>query len=310
MKDDQESTLLKLQELGILHLNSISSEEGLALDAARKRLQEGENIFTILKETSKGNTAEKTCDPHDAAFTIRTTTDLMSMRGYTNEKKNSIQRDIDRLEPYGDFDPALIKELGARGISIRLFHQTEKRPVRTPDSAIRVMLSGNKLDCYVAIVSSNKFYCDSEELTLPKYSLRELNEKISKLDTQLKKINSMITTLAKHSYGIEAYLATLEDQVHYNAARDGMGHTSKISYLEGFCPKHVTRHIESLAVEFGWGVMIENPKKEDAVPSLIKHPLWVTPIKAILDVINIVPGYREQDVSALFLIFFSIFLLY
>jgi len=53
--------------------------------------------------------------------------------------------------------------------------------------------------------------------------------------------------------------------------------------------------------------MIEEPEKTDEVPSLIRHPFWVKPIKAVMDVIKIVPGYREQDISAFFLIFFSVF---
>jgi V/A-type H+/Na+-transporting ATPase subunit I len=36
-------------------------------------------------------------------------------------------------------------------------------------------------------------------------------------------------------------------------------------------------------------------------------PNWVKPVKAVLQMLAILPGYREADISAVFLIFFSIF---
>ena len=52
---------------------------------------------------------------------------------------------------------------------------------------------------------------------------------------------------------------------------------------------------------------MEDPGPDDNVPTLIRHPKWVKPIKAVFDVIGILPGYKEVDISAVFLLFFSIF---
>jgi len=53
--------------------------------------------------------------------------------------------------------------------------------------------------------------------------------------------------------------------------------------------------------------MITDPAAEDNVPTLLRNPSWVTMIKPVLGLLGLTPGYRELDVSMLFLIFFSIF---
>jgi V/A-type H+-transporting ATPase subunit I len=50
-----------------------------------------------------------------------------------------------------------------------------------------------------------------------------------------------------------------------------------------------------------------DPGIDDNVPTLLRNPRWVDLIKPVFGLLGITPGYRELDVSILFLIFFSIF---
>jgi len=43
------------------------------------------------------------------------------------------------------------------------------------------------------------------------------------------------------------------------------------------------------------------------VPTLVRSPGWVKPIQVVFDAIGILPGYREIDISACFLLFLSLF---
>lgn len=56
----------------------------------------------------------------------------------------------------------------------------------------------------------------------------------------------------------------------------------------------------------GWGLSIEQPD-DDRVPTLLRNPAWMKPIEAVFDLIGILPGYREIDVSMWFLLFFTLF---
>jgi V/A-type H+-transporting ATPase subunit I len=53
--------------------------------------------------------------------------------------------------------------------------------------------------------------------------------------------------------------------------------------------------------------LITDPAVDDNVPTLLRNPRWVGMLKPVLGLLGLTPGYRELDVSMLFLIFFSIF---
>jgi V/A-type H+-transporting ATPase subunit I len=307
MEQDTEETLRKLQELGVLHLTPITPPEGQYVEAARQRVREAEQALAVLRATPVARTCTEVCDDHDAALAVSTVSDLTLMRQHALERKTAAQAEIRSLEPYGDFNPALVKALAARGVTVRLFHHTDKRPVRIPNGATRVTLSGEPSNCYVAVISKGELDCDGNEFPLPRRAMSQARERIAELDKRLAKIDAMFSTLGERSKGVEVHLATLTDKAEYVAARAGMGHAPNVAYLQGYCAKDVAGRVESASARHGWGVVIETPAKGDEVPSLIRHPFWVKPVKAIMDIIKIVPGYREQDISGLFLIFFSVF---
>jgi V/A-type H+-transporting ATPase subunit I len=80
-----------------------------------------------------------------------------------------------------------------------------------------------------------------------------------------------------------------------------------ICFIQGYCPKEKMASLGELAAKNGWGISAYEPAEEEAVPTLLKHKKAVKPIDALYSVIGINPGYREIDVSSVFLCFFSIF---
>ena len=86
-----------------------------------------------------------------------------------------------------------------------------------------------------------------------------------------------------------------------------MGAESAIVYLKGFYPIDREDDLAAAAQENGWGYQLEEVDHDDTPPTLLRNPKWVSPVKAILKMIDVLPGYKELDISALFLVFFSIF---
>jgi V/A-type H+/Na+-transporting ATPase subunit I len=86
-----------------------------------------------------------------------------------------------------------------------------------------------------------------------------------------------------------------------------MGKEGAISYVTGYIPSDIEGHLVEKARSRKWGIVITEPSDDDNVPTLIRNPGWVNRIRPVLELLGITPGYRELDVSMLFLIFFSIF---
>ncbi|MGE4357966.1 MAG: V-type ATP synthase subunit I, partial [Candidatus Omnitrophota bacterium] len=87
----------------------------------------------------------------------------------------------------------------------------------------------------------------------------------------------------------------------------GMGKAENLSYLRGYIPSDSADYFLSIARKEGWGVVVEDPSPEDNVPTLLRNPRWVSILNPLFKLLEIFPGYREVDISLLFLIFLSLF---
>jgi V/A-type H+-transporting ATPase subunit I len=87
----------------------------------------------------------------------------------------------------------------------------------------------------------------------------------------------------------------------------GMGQEGELTYLKGYVPFDTVPKLLGMAKKEGWGILLKTPSEEDNVPTLIRNPAWIALIRPMFKLLEIIPGYRELDISPVFIIFFSIF---
>ena len=97
------------------------------------------------------------------------------------------------------------------------------------------------------------------------------------------------------------------DDYNFQSVKYGMESFDNILFLKGFIPKDRIAELKKAVKVKGWAYKISDVTSDDNPPTLLKNPKWVSPIKSALDIIAVLPGYKELDVSAVFLIFLSIF---
>ena len=142
---------------------------------------------------------------------------------------------------------------------------------------------------------------------LPERSLDAVDREIAAAETELEELERRFASHAGDRAAVERLLAEAADAVRLEEVRAGMNLSGRVALLRGFAPRERQAEIEALARESGWGYRIEEPAVDDHPPTLIRNPRWVRPIKAVFDMIGVIPGYREADISAPFLFFLSIF---
>jgi V/A-type H+-transporting ATPase subunit I len=110
------------------------------------------------------------------------------------------------------------------------------------------------------------------------------------------------------------YLGNLENlrkgilkEVEFQEALCGMQQEEGLVYIKGFIPYYSQQEVEQASRSEGWGVLVAEPAEDDNVPTLMRNPAWASIVRPVLKLLEIVPGYRELDISPLFLIFFSLF---
>ena len=306
---DRELTLKKLRELGVLHVTPVSEQAGTTAPEAQKRLDDAKTALGVLNY-EKQHFHEKDCAacvPENIEQAISMLCELRERYRQHQEEKNVLKQAIHAITPYGQFSPELISSLKQKGIFVKLYHTRNLQELDIDDKINIHLLSQDRTDTYFAAIAESDFTIDTTEFIVHDKSLDDLQAKLQEINNELTDIERCAFCLEPLKPQIENAITEREDAVTYAKVHDSLGNHGKISYLQGFCPDDAVSKISDAAKTYGWGILTSEPDDKDNVPTLLKLPRWVTPIKAVLDMLNLLPGYHEADISAVFLIFFSIF---
>ena len=298
----REQTLTSLRDMGVLHLQHITAPEGEGLDEAR-------NHFAYLRRALD----ELPKQPHSApsgqaaTATVKTIWTLIRSKQTLTDKIKQLTTEQSRYELFGAFNVEDVRTLRDQGMQIKLLSAPIKQHPKEPKGAKLIELGRDRTSVAFALISRNNVEIDAEELPLPERSAVEITKQIVTLNAELEKTQETLKGFSGDYAAIERIVCEAEDNVNYLEARNGMGQTEQVAYLRGFIPAEQEKPLRELAKKQGWATILETPSDADNVPTLLRNPKWVKPIKAVLDMIGVIPGYKELDVSALFLIFLSIF---
>ncbi len=301
-RSSREATLEALRDLGVVHLQHIQPPEGADLDEARNLVDHLNRALEVLPKHPHVKPSGKT--PYE---TVKAVWELIHRKQALTEQIDALELEILHYEPFGSFSPETVRDLISNGISVQLCKLPVKDAPMFPADVNVVELSRDRGFIFAALISRNELNLEVEKIDLPNQSLDSMRGQLAELQATLEKTEEEFSSFSGDHDAVTALVGEAEDRVRYLEARTGMGDEPDIWYLRGFFPAEQEAVLRTYASTQGWALMVEDPSTDDPVPTLLRNPKWVKPIKAALDLIDVVPGYRELDVSALFLIFLSIF---
>ncbi|MDD2752801.1 MAG: hypothetical protein PHN59_06675, partial [Candidatus Omnitrophica bacterium] len=120
-------------------------------------------------------------------------------------------------------------------------------------------------------------------------------------------ITKELKSLISYREGFLKIKERLSEELEFEQALKGMGQSDNIMFLTGYLPYDKTNILLNAAKANSWAIFVRDPDESDNGPTLISNPRWISIINPVFKFIEIVPGYRELDISLPFLVFFSIF---
>ncbi len=300
---DRAATLEALRGLGVLHVTPVTPPASTGLEDAREkaaglqRLLEAIPVTAALPPTGR-----------DLAAVIADVSDLLDARKEWQERLEFLEAELERIAPFGAFDPADVRALAQKGIVLKLYRAPAKSVLPLPAGVTARKMDVRKADAYWALFASQPFdWAGAEEQKLPEGATEQLRFEAERLDVGLAGIAEELKRTAGDRALLEKALAAAVAEVKFQEVRAGMGTAEKIAYVRGFVPATDVARVQAAAQKHGWGLFIEDPGPQDDVPVKLSPPRWATPIKAVFQGIDILPAYHEADVSAVFMLFFSLF---
>lgn len=304
---DAEGALNKLRSLGVVHVEHQRAPQGKDISALSDGLTIINEAIGILSAKELPSADIKQEELTDWKFTSQHIIDLRKRIEQLEEYSRLLVSRITQWKEWGDFDPEKIKGLAEKNIFLNLYQIPEKEIEYLPKELIvkKIGVSGGIANC--AVISRIKKDIPYKETALPKTGLDNMR---ARLTEDLKTIAHLKEELCKQVSYRESLVSiknTLTSELEFYQALRGMGEAGLLSYLAGYVPQDKVAPLTDLAKKQMWGILITEPKEEDNVPTLIRSPAWVSLIQPIFKLLEIVPGYRELDISPLFLIFLSLF---
>jgi V/A-type H+-transporting ATPase subunit I len=223
-----------------------------------------------------------------------------------------LQKEISRIKPWGDFDPATIKEMASLGLPVFLYELTSDAFNAIDHETRFIKIDSNKTT--VRLIVFDRELPGIAPIQLPEKSLSALAGEVDEIKLDIEELEAKLKNLAGRRPVLVKEMANIEREIEFESASAGMEMVEdippemKLSYLTGFVPEPDMEKLKAVACENGWALSVDDPDEfDETVPTKLKNNKLVNLLNPITGFLGIVPGYREVDISPWFLLFFCIF---
>ena len=332
LQKDREAALEALAELSVVHVTPVKPPAGEELDDARNAVARAAKAVEVLTAAAKAASeraekaknklrgedmpavAEEEAEPEDIDAVIGRVHELVKRRQDLESEAETLRYKLKRMAPFGDFDPARVAALRAAGISVFLAEADPEAKLAAPEGVVLQVLNRGSEAQYVAVFALGaRTFADLDlgapltEVPLPERSLAEWRARLEEIKEESPRIEVELEGLVRARSAVRQRLTELEEKLDFLTVREGMGEEAVVTYLQGYVPADAEERLRAAAREHGWGLVLENPRCGEPVPTLLRYNRFIKPVLAVLQFLGIYPGYEESDVGWTFLIFFSLF---
>jgi len=241
--------------------------------------------------------------------------DLMNSIGeerkQIKEKEAAYSREVSRIEGWGDFDPSIVEEI-SKTIPIYLYEMPVDTFARLDKDFQYIKVKSDK--SVVRILVPEKTIPGMALFQLPQKSLNEYKKEIEEFNIDLQDIDKELESFADRRHALQKEMELVEYDLEFESAIAGLSKVEDVpsdfglSWLTGYVPAEDLGLVKKVASENGWALSAEEPPETDEfVPTKLKNSKFVQLLTPITSFLDINPGYREVDISPIFLTFFCIF---
>jgi len=300
----RDATLIQLRKLGVLHIQDVKPPVSEDIQLLENKLDNVERALQIIPANG----------PSDRQISESQAMEIIEQALALHRQREGLRRELAELseinawfDRWGQISYRSIQQLREKGIFVRLYVGDKSFLKRLPRDKI-VHIEEVDGQVHLALFSQTPDdKLDLKEEPIPSMEPDLVKAQIGSLEQEIRQIEGQLNQLASGRAALHAYRQDLLKRLELNRVKHGMGEDAGIAYLQGFCPEDVIGEIQKAAEKEGWGYIIADPDDPAEVPTVIRNPKWIRIIEPLFKFMGTLPGYHEQDVSLVFLVFFSVF---
>jgi V/A-type H+/Na+-transporting ATPase subunit I len=308
-----DETVQELGELGVVEIRKIIQPNKEQMERYLEKVTHAKTAISILENYNKNDRDHKDKKNNQFVDPAQLTDRILISSEFTKRCQSTLDdlnKQLKWYEIWGtNLDLKDFKYLQKKGINIHLYLVEKALLKSLPQDESIVFFAAQEGKIPLALFArSDSQKLPFKEEPLPLLPLEEIKRQIVRKKRQLKEVAFYLVDQTKHLLLLRDYQSYLQDRLDTREALEGMGNIEgSIKYLRGFIPHDAVDLFRNKAQQNKWGYQIAEPERPEDVPVYIKTPKWVSIINPVMKFIDIVPGYKEVDVSIYFLIAFALF---
>nr|WP_320119482.1 hypothetical protein [uncultured Marinifilum sp.] len=316
---DVDADLRVLGELGVMHVTPFQPAKDESIERVDARIKQLEKAITILDsyDEEKDLNSDFT---EIGDYSKQERGEILLMEKVLDAENNRIQLENTKLnltndlEWYGNWGKILlkdIKDLNEKDVWIKLYLINDKELKQVSEREdIQVVGRYNDLNQVVLITEDADDKLEYQEIYLPLSEFSNAKISIDDTEKQLEENKNILLQLhAQKNVLIDALDERKRRLDVRNIQYGGIAIDNQVRCWKGFIPEDGVDEFVGVAEKYSWGYVIEEPTPEeiDDVPTLVRTSRWAERIRPVMNFMGLVPGYKELDVSKVFMIFFTFF---
>ena len=305
-QSQKEELLSCLRDLGILHIAEKKTADPVYLErfsTLSKLLSELKNYIT--QEDNKPLTL--TDDEFEEMY--QNTVSALERKQTLAAKRTELLLESEKLKPWGDFDSTAIWELSEK-VALHFYRLDKKEynALAKDETVPFIRLSSVEKMETVAVFGKLDESYNGIEFVIPEKGPVQLHRELEVCEKQLAECEAILTQSAKHLQNYSVQLLKTQNEVEYSSVSETLNTENSLVWLSGYIPATEEETFSTVAKENNWAWIVSDIQEDDAnVPTKIRYGKLTGLIKPVFDILGVVPGYREYDISFWFLAFFALF---
>ena len=310
---EYEMFLEKLRELGVVH---VEKRQGAEMDANLQAFMQKRTAYqSLLKSMTLAAASFEGKATAPTEMTIEGVVDSYETQQEHIQSLNMqlpvLDKEIDAMEVWGEFDWKVIDQLKANGWQMQFFCCPEKSFEETwVDDYNATIINRKGGQSYFVTVNHTPVELEAEAVRLPKQRLSELVQGQEALKTEIKKANDDLDLFCiNHMPVVEEALEALEGDINLMEVEQLGGERmadGAIVMMEGWVPVENDAEVQKLLEESGVYYEMRPAEKEDNAPIKLKNGKLSRAFEMLTKMYGL-PDYGEFDPTPLLAPFYALF---
>lgn len=307
--------LEKIKEIGVLHI--VEKTEGIQEnDELREKMQIASRVKSLLRQLENNRPKDAKPAPidrnKDGLELLKEVESLFSQRDGLLQKIAQTEKEIDRMEVWGNFSHHRINELKKAGFELNFFACQQRKFDQEWEllyNAFEIDQRGSTVYFVTITRPGEMIEIDADYVTLSDKTFVELSQEALELKEKLEEIKEAIKQSAVNDYNTlkeaesEIQTAISFDKVLLSTVSEA---EDKVKLLEGWCPEgselELNEYLESSDVYYETAEPTENEK----IPIKLKNNKFASMFEFIGELYDL-PNYHERDLTPYFAPFYMVF---